>query len=292
MPQLIDELEKLGIISRDRLEVYYPRVRDRDDVAVLRDSLTEVIVLSRCDHVSDIYYEEREEKNSYTVHGDDVVTPRLEDNDWRAAKFGRYIRNKRWLDFGCGLGGMLDKLATEAAWAAGLDASNERAAIVSAKGHKVVASLDEIDDHSLDVVTLFHVLEHLTDPLGILRSLRRVLRPNGLLLIEVPHARDVLFTIYDCEAFKRFTFWSEHLVLHTRQSLTLLLRAAGFLDINVIGHQRYPLADHLYWLAKESPGGHEKWSEMNSSGLQIEYEAVLSKLDRTDTLLALSLSGG
>jgi len=286
MSDLIIALEKLGVLHRDRLEVYYPRVRDREDVAVLRDAMTEVIVLSRSDHVSETYYAEREEKNSYSVHGADIVTPRLEDNVRRAAEFGGYIRNKRWLDFGCGLGGMLDEMASEAAWAAGLEPSRERAAIVSAKGHNVVNSMDAIEDNSLDIVTLFHVFEHLTEPLEVLRSLRRVLRPEGMLLIEVPHARDALFTLYDCEAFKRFTFWSEHLVLHTRESLKTLLHAAGYQNAEIAGYQRYPLANHLYWLSKQKPGGHEKWAFLNSKAIEGEYQALMTKLDKTDSLVA------
>jgi 2-polyprenyl-3-methyl-5-hydroxy-6-metoxy-1,4-benzoquinol methylase len=173
------ELESLGIINRDRLEVFYPRVRDRDDVAVLRDPLTEVIVLSRCDHVSETYYAERKEENAFSVHGKDVTTPRLEDNIRRGVEFGSYIRGKNWLDFGCGLGGMLDELGPEAAWAAGLEPNLERAAIVSAKGHKVVTSLDDLSDESVDIITMFHVLEHLTTPVETLHSLQRVLRPGG-----------------------------------------------------------------------------------------------------------------
>lgn len=286
MSCLISELERIGIVSKKRLEPYYPRVRDRDDIAVLRDSATEVIVLSRSDHVSEAYYQAREEKDSYSVQSVEVKTPRLQDNIRRASEFGAYIRNKRWLDFGCGLGGMLDEMAAEAAWAAGLEPSRERAAIVAAKGHHVVASLDELEPASLDVVTMFHVLEHLTEPVAALQAVRSVLRPGGLLLVEVPHARDALFTLYDCEAFKRFTFWSEHLVLHTRQSLALLLQHADYNNIEVMGHQRYPLANHLHWLAKEKPGGHDIWRFLSDDGLESGCSAVLLKVDRTDTLLS------
>lgn len=287
---LIVELERLGIIKRDRLEVYYPRVRDRYDVAVLRDPLTDVIVLSRCDHVSETYYAERKENKSYRVHGADVVAPRLEDNIRRGVDFVCYIRGKRWLDFGCGLGGMLNELAAEAAWAVGLEPSKERAAIVSAKGHQVITRLDEVADGSVDIVTMFHVLEHLTDPVGILNSLRRVLSPGGKLLIEVPHARDALFSLYNCEAFKRFTFWSEHLVLHTRQSLMLLLKTSGYPDCQVMSHQRYPLANHLHWLSKGSPGGHQIWHMLTSLELESAYQSALTKIDRTDTLIAFATS--
>jgi 2-polyprenyl-3-methyl-5-hydroxy-6-metoxy-1,4-benzoquinol methylase len=179
MSKLNIELEQLGIIDQDRLEVFYPRVRDRDDVAVLRDPLTEVIVLSRCDHVSETYYAERKEKNDFSVHGDNVTTPRLEDNIRRGVEFGSHIRGKNWLDFGCGLGGMLDELGSEAAWAVGLEPNLERAAIVTAKGHKVVPSLDDVSDESVDIITMFHVLEHLMNPVETLNSLKRVLRPGG-----------------------------------------------------------------------------------------------------------------
>jgi 2-polyprenyl-3-methyl-5-hydroxy-6-metoxy-1,4-benzoquinol methylase len=291
MADLIAELEGLGILSADRLEPYYPRVRDRADIAVLRDPATEVIVLSRFDHVSETYYEKREEKNTYTVHGNEVETPRLEDNVRRSSDFGAYIRNKRWLDFGCGLGGMLDELASEAAWAAGLEPSRERQEIVRGKGHNVIGSLDELEAHSLNVVTLFHVLEHLSDPVDVLKGLLRVLRPGGALLVEVPHARDALFALYDSEEFKRFTFWSEHLVLHTRQSLSALLLDAGYLDIKVTGCQRYPLSNHLYWLSRGKPGGHQSWGFLGSPVMEVEYERVLSESDYTDTLIATCVPG-
>lgn len=289
MSELNLELERLGIISCDRLETYYPRVRDRNDVSVLRDPLTEVIVLSRCDHVSDAYYAERKETASHSVHEAEVVTPRLEDNIRRGVDFGGYISGRRWLDFGCGLGGMLDELAADAEWAGGLEPNRDRAAIVKAKGHQVISSLEELEDATIDIVTMFHVLEHLTDPVAVLTSVRRVLRPGGGVLIEVPHARDVLFSFYDCEAFKRFTFWSEHLVLHTRQSLHLLLRAAGYPGAQIMGYQRYPLANHLYWLAKGAPGGHKTWQMLSDQTLDRAYHSALVEMDRTDTLILSTL---
>jgi 2-polyprenyl-3-methyl-5-hydroxy-6-metoxy-1,4-benzoquinol methylase len=286
MPNLICELSRLGILDEDRLEQFYPRVRDREDVAVLRDPVSEVIVLSRSDHVSSDYYEARTEAATYSVHGVEVATTRLEDNLRRAADFGAYIRNKRWLDFGCGLGGMLDELGADALWAAGLEPNRERASIVSNKGHKVIGALDELEAGFLDVVTLFHVLEHMTQPLATLIELRTRMKPGGLLLVEVPHARDALFTTYDCEAFKKFTFWSEHLVLHTRHSLKVLLETAGFENVEIMASQRYPLANHLYWLAKEKPGGHGIWRFLSNPALDAQYEEALAKIERTDTLVA------
>jgi 2-polyprenyl-3-methyl-5-hydroxy-6-metoxy-1,4-benzoquinol methylase len=289
---LIELLDELGAIRKEELKPFYPRVRDRDDIEVLRCDFSEVIVLSSIAHVEATqYYEERSESSALEVNGDRVVTPRLGDNLRRAADFGHLIRGKRWLDFGCGLGGMLDELAADAASVTGLEPNRDRAGIVSARGHRVVAGAAELDAESLDVITMFHVLEHLAEPLAVLRDLKSRLAPGGTLLIEVPHARDALFTLYDCEAFKAFTFWSEHLVLHTRTSLRLLLAAAGFQDVEISGYQRYPLANHLYWLSRGRPGGQEQWSllsTMNGGSGQGQYENDLGRLDRTDTLIALA----
>lgn len=288
--QIISDLESLEVINRARLEVYYPRVRDRGDVAVLRDTLTEVIVLSSSDHVSEAYYAERKERESYVSHGSEIKSPKLEDNIRRVSEFGYLIRNKKWLDFGCGLGGMLDQMSGEAAYAVGLEPNRDRASVVASKGHNVVNGLDEIEEQSFDVVTLFHVLEHLLSPVKVLREIKRVLKPEGKVLVEVPHARDALFTIYQSDPYKRFTFWSEHLVLHTRLSLLAVMRAAGFGAPEIVGYQRYPLANHLHWLAKGKGGGHQEWSFLNSSGLHTAYADRLSALDRNDTLIATALS--
>jgi 2-polyprenyl-3-methyl-5-hydroxy-6-metoxy-1,4-benzoquinol methylase len=281
---LITELSRIGAIHKDRLELFYPRVRDRDDIAVLRDARTEVIVLSQTEHISHSYYQKRTEKEIYKG----PPPQRLEDNIRRLSEFGSYIRNKRWLDFGCGLGGALDELAIEASFAVGLEPNKERASIARSKGHSVIDNLADLETGSLDIVTMFHVLEHLTEPLITLAKIRMYLKPGGLLLVEVPHSRDVLFTLFDCVPFKKFTFWSEHLVLHTRQSMALVLREAGFEQTEILGLQRYPLANHLYWLAEEKPGGHDVWRFLTNATLDAEYESILTHIDRTDSLIAIS----
>ena len=96
----------------------------------------------------------------------------------------------------------------------------------------------------------------------------------------------ILISFLDWDAFKAFTFWSEHLILHTRGSLRLFLQQAGFKNISISGYQRYPIANHLHWLVKEKPGGHDIWNQLRSEELDNAYSAMLNKLDYTDTLIA------
>ena len=116
-----------------------------------------------------------------------------------------------------------------------------------------------------------------------------VLRSHGSLILEVPHASDILLSQLETDAFKRFTLWSQHLILHTRESLRRLLQAGGFSNIVIEGVQRYPLSNHLNWLSQGKPGGHKSvLSALDTPELKMAYEAALRKIDATDTLVAIA----
>ncbi|MFH0887262.1 MAG: hypothetical protein V1843_03750, partial [bacterium] len=112
--------------------------------------------------------------------------------------------------------------------------------------------------------------------------------PGGKIIVEVPHANDALLSLYDSPSFKKFTFWSEHLILHTRESLAVFLQEAGFASIVISGFQRYPLANHLYWLSRQKPGGHMEWAFLKTPGIDREYAAMLAAHNMTDTLIAIA----
>jgi SAM-dependent methyltransferase len=143
----------------------------------------------------------------------------------------------------------------------------------------------------LDVVTLFHCLEHLPNPTSILRSIRENLKTDGdgTLIVEVPHARDFLIENLKSKEFIDFTLWSQHLVLHTRESLRLLLADAGFKNIIIEGIQRYSIANHLQWLFNKKPGGHKSLlSTLQTPELIASYEMALARIDATDTIVAVA----
>lgn len=82
---------------------------------------------------------------------------------------------------------------------------------------------------------------------------------GGRIIIEVPSSADALLTLYKCTPFSEFTYWSCHLYLFNAANLPILAKKAG-LKLEYINHiQRYPLSNHLYWLAKGKPGGHQVW---------------------------------
>jgi len=137
-----------------------------------------------------------------------------------------------------------------------------------------------------DLITAFHVVEHLSDPRSILSNLANLLHRNGRMIVEVPSASDALLSIYDCDAFQRFTYWSQHLYLFSTSTLDMLAQQSGLRVIAVQHFQRYPLSNHLHWLSQGKPGGHQRWGFLDSPELQQAYANVLAKIGKTDTLIA------
>ena len=106
------------------------------------------------------------------------------------------------------------------------------------------------------------------------------------IIIEIPSSADALLTLYKNGPFSEFTYWSCHLFLFNSTNLPRLAKKAG-LKVDFVDHiQRYPLSNHLYWLANSKPGGHQLWNFLDSQELKNAYAAKLASLGLTDTLIA------
>lgn len=136
----------------------------------------------------------------------------------------------RLLDFGCGGGGYLKRMADQGWQVTGLDAAvgavrrvQEELGLTA-----LVGSLPHPDlkPCSLDVITMWHSLEHVHEPLAILREAYQLLVPGGKLIVACPNI--------DSPAFRWFgPAWfgldlPRHLVHFTPTTLADMLAAAGF----------------------------------------------------------------
>ena len=142
---------------------------------------------------------------------------------------------QRLLDIGCGNGAFLRR-AQSAGWTAvGLDADPKavQAAIESGLDVRNL-SVDELDSEAeqFDVITMSHVIEHVHDPIGVLRSCYRLLKPNGMLWIETPNLDSTGHRVYGPSW--RGLEPPRHLVLFTHGSLGFAMRRAGFLEFETL----------------------------------------------------------
>ena len=192
---------------------------------------------------------------------------------------------KRILDFGSGNGEMIAALS-EYFSVEGLEPEEQAREKCLSDGKKVSASTDDLTKSSakFDLVVLFHVVEHFYKPKIELARIFDLLKPGGMLVIETPNAEDALLTDYENEAFSNFTYWSHHPMLHSSVSLSNLVTAAGFRNVDVKMIQRYGLANHLYWMTHQKAGGHVYWENKFSQITQTSYAQDLIKQGKADTL--------
>ena len=283
------QLNSLGICDESSIAPYYPRVRDRDDIEVLKCNKSGVIFLSSSNHMNLNHYEE---KDNFKYWGAEDRLNALkacsEDNERRTQQFKNIVTRKKWLDVGTGAGGILDLLTQYAASTYAVEPQTASRNVLNDMGYTVFETIDSVPFDDIDIVTLFHVFEHFTAPLESLKTIHSKMNKEGKIVLEVPHANDFLLSKLNLESFKAFTFWSEHLILHTRNSLKIFLEQAGFKDITISGFQRYPLANHLYWLSRSKPGGHNEWAQLRTTELESAYANMLAGIDATDTLIAVA----
>ena len=263
-------------------------VRDIPELEVFECTSCGLVFLSSFDHIKDGFYESSE------MHGEEVPDPEtvLKETAWDDERRFQYLKsvlpNRRLLDFGCGAGGFLLKARELAAIVYGVELETRLSSYYESRGLTVFQNLSEIpnDIRGYDIVTMFHVLEHIPDPRSMLIELSKFLAPDGQIIIEVPNADDALLTLYNNKPFSHFTYWGCHLFLYTAKTLQMLFNQMN-LKVNYIKQiQRYPLSNHLYWLAEGKPGGHQHWHFLDSSELHAAYEKQLAAIGKCDTIMA------
>ena len=146
--------------------------------------------------------------------------------------------------------------------------------------------LDELlkEEKKFQVICFFHVLEHVLAPAEFLSSIRTLMFPDSLLVIEVPSFFDPLLALYHNEAYARFYFQKQHPYVYSQPSLQRLLEHHGFQTIELIKYQRYGLENHLTWLCQGRPGGNEVLREAFKD-VDAAYMAALERYGKADTVI-------
>ncbi len=259
-------------------------VRDNPELLIHECINCGLVALNSFEHIKHGHYE-----NS-GMHGEELPSieswlRKTEQDDRRRFELLKVaIVNRKVLDFGCGAGGFLRKVQKLATVVAGVELEH-RVREHWVDSIPIYESLADVSD-KYDLITSFHVLEHLLDPREMLRCLASHLRVGGRLVIEVPNSDDALLTLYESDAFQRFTYWSQHLYLFNSKTLHCLANQAGLKVISIQQFQRYPLSNHLYWLSRNKPGGHQCWSFLDTQSLSEAYTASLAAIGKCDTIIA------
>lgn len=140
----------------------------------------------------------------------------------------KYQPQGRVLDIGCGTGQFLGYLASRGYLVQGVEPSDKaRAQAIADHAVSVVPTIEQVpSQENLQVITMWHVLEHVPDPKATFKKLYALLADRGLLVIAVPDRES-------WDAHHYGTNWAaydvpRHLSHFRREDVSWFLQAHGF----------------------------------------------------------------
>ena len=239
-----NDLKNLRLIKDKDIVLINSKTRDKQ-IRVLQDRKTKIIFLEKFIRSSRYYkklkgqtrskldakvffrdgsmmklakvnYKDKKISVQKNIVGDDVR---------RFDTFKKLISKKNICDFGCGYAGFLTLSSKITKKTSGVELNNFFLDYLK-REKKYIDVKNDIDQFKskFDIITLFHVLEHIPNQVETLKNIKKKLNNKGKIIIEVPHAKDFLLEKLDLSDFKNFIFWSEHLILHTEKSLIVFLK--------------------------------------------------------------------
>ena len=179
----------------------------------------------------DVYYE----SDGYISHTDS--TKSFQDKLYQTVKkinlrnkiklINQYTPNSKCLlDVGAGTGDFLKQAQLNGWSITGVEPNPKARDLAKKKNITMVTSLEEITEPTYDVITLWHVLEHLPNLETKISQLHNLLKPNGTLIIAVPN-----FKSYDAKHYKEF--WAaydvpRHLYHFSRKAISRIFSKYHF----------------------------------------------------------------
>jgi len=117
----------------------------------------------------------------------------------KVALIAKYSSNRSVLDIGAGTGDFLVEAKNQGWNTLGIEPNESAKQLAKNKGVNFIENLESISDDSFDVITMWHVLEHVRNLDYQLDQLKRICKPGGIIIIAVPN-----FKSYDAQYYKEF----------------------------------------------------------------------------------------
>lgn len=159
------------------------------------------------------------------------------------------------LDVGCGDGHLLYLSSKKGFNCYGVEDSERLSSYATSKsGAKVIQGLynkEMFPENSFDIIALIQVLEHIPTPISALETARYHLRPNGILVIEIPSIHSPHFLAYRLTRIKKFVkppdgIIYSHFGYYNPKSLLALTQKCGFKKEELVtGRWQYKYSGYL-----------------------------------------------
>ncbi|TGL36832.1 class I SAM-dependent methyltransferase [Leptospira koniambonensis] len=233
-----------------------------------------------------LYTEEYYTGNQEFTYRDERKTEKFDRYVWfaRLKNISKFKSSGNFLDIGCSFGGFLECAKEKGFMPYGVEISPFSAKQAEARGFKIWQGqfLDaDIPENFFDVITLIEVIEHLENPKEVFNKLTKVLKPDGLLLIQTAN-----FDAWQAmEAGKNYHYYLPgHVYYYSAKILRKILARRGFeRQITYLGVD-FPLSAKLL----KSRGSFSSWKDY-LKWFRISFYHFKSKLSKKGIPLTSSM---
>ena len=262
-------------------EVYkYPSIK------ILQCSKCNLVQLSSTDHIDDQYYKD---DNYFGENLESIINKERSWNlkrvDLISKNFDK-MQNKIALDLGCGPGGFLDVGNHIFKKLYGYDLSFRMRNWNKSRNHLILDDLDTVKD--INVVVLFHVLEHIKYPLEFIEEIKQKFDNLEYLILEVPNNNELLISEFKKKEYENNHYSLEHLNYFNSKSLKKILSFSSLKIKFETQYQRYTLGNTLGWLNYGKGGFQKYFKEFNNNTFHMAYEKALVSRKVADTLFIIA----
>ena len=239
--------------------------------------------------VSDFSHVDKDHYASDDYLPADLESARRRESRWNRRRATRLrelmpeAHKKKALDFGCGHGGFMEQAQGLFRSLVGYDLSVRVCEEHNARGWACVSSVEDVPG-DIDIILLFHVLEHLSRPWELLTQLQGYFPRLETVVIEVPNTDEALNSLFNNAAYRRNHYSADHVYYFTSETLRQMVEFANLEILLDSQMQRYTLANNLGWLSNHKGGGQDLWEFFNDQELNIHYERVLISRKLADSV--------
>lgn len=151
------------------------------------------------------------------------------------------IKNNSIFDIGCGNGTFLQSVSSNFAKVYGSDYNQSALKIAKSKIPSLILMPENIGNVRLrfDVITLWHVLEHIPNPVEFVSNIKKMMNKDSTLVLEVPNSNSIMFSIFK-ENYKWISL-PEHLFFYNEKSLSFLFKKCELDIIKIYYPRMFPL---------------------------------------------------
>lgn len=181
----------------------------------------------------------------------------------RCAQVLKLYKEKGYLlDIGCSYGFYLKVFNQLGFNTVGMDISKRTIDYVQntlhLRGIKANIETYPLLEKSFDIITLFDVFEHFSDPNKMIMKVRRSLKPNGIIVIQTPNCKSIMARLTGIDWF--WMLIPQHLFLYSISSLKYILQNNGFKILRIETWDDFgELTRNILWILNIKDSGKTKY---------------------------------